>query len=70
MNTTPSHPVHHQDYCECTPSQHFVCSKCGRLVGYCMGTDDDEQCDDCWYQWYNSLKLSKTNSTPRREEEK
>ena len=29
----------------------FVCSKCKRVVGFCMGCDshlDDDLCDDCW----------------------
>ena len=26
----------------------FVCEKCGKRVGYCMGGDDDELCADCW----------------------
>lgn len=26
----------------------FICEKCGRLVGYCMGGSEDELCADCW----------------------
>lgn len=37
----------------------FECWGCGRIVGWCFGSDDllgDEHCDDCWHDRYRLLK--------------
>jgi hypothetical protein len=34
--------------CGCQPWIHrFKCITCRRLVGWCMGSDDSPDCDDC-----------------------
>jgi hypothetical protein len=36
----------------------FVCEDCGRTVGWCQGTDEDERCVQCW------LKTQKKEPKP------
>lgn len=35
---------------ECGPDEVYTCADCGRIVPWCVGSDDErpESCDDCW----------------------
>ena len=43
-------PWAHAGDCECAPWHTFVCAHCGRVVGWCLGADDNmpDACDFCW----------------------
>ena len=40
----------HANRCRCEPIERFRCAGCDRMVGNCLGADDEqfELCDDCW----------------------
>lgn len=38
----------HLEECECAAGERFTCAGCRRVVGLCLGGDDDELCDRCW----------------------